>query len=87
MDGAANDKSRSDGYGTGFVLYSLCQAGVPKSASAVQKGLGWLKTHQRESGRWFTASLESNKSQNYLSTMGTAYAVMALKECADQIYR
>jgi squalene-hopene/tetraprenyl-beta-curcumene cyclase len=50
---------------------------------AVQKGLVWLKTHQRVSGRWFTASLWSEKFKNYLSTFGTAYDVLALKECRN----
>jgi hypothetical protein len=33
-----NDKSLSDGYGTGFVLYSLCQCGVPKSTPLCRRG-------------------------------------------------
>jgi squalene-hopene/tetraprenyl-beta-curcumene cyclase len=83
--GGPNDKNGpADGYGTGFVLYSLCKAGVATNTPAIQKGLAWLKTHQRASGRWFTASLWSEKSHNYVSTIGTAYAVMALKECGPK---
>jgi len=33
------------------------------------------------SGRWFTASLWSDEFHNYVSTIGTAYAVMALQAC------
>jgi squalene-hopene/tetraprenyl-beta-curcumene cyclase len=80
-DGSANDKSTSDGYGTGYVLYALCKAGVAKSAPAVRKGLSWLESHQRESGRWFTKSLWSDDFHNYVSTIGTAYAVMAIRAC------
>lgn len=82
-DGSANDKAEgpSDGYGTGFVLYALCKAGVAKNQPAVQKGISWLQSHQRESGRWFTKSLWSDTFHNYVSTVGTAYDVMALQEC------
>lgn len=82
-DGGTNDKNgASDGYGTGFVLYTLCKSGVPKTSRPIQHGLAWLKTNQRESGRWFTHSLWSDDMHHYVSTIGTAYAVMALKECA-----
>ncbi len=81
-DGGVTAKDRpSDGYGTGFVLYTLCKTGTPANDPAVQKGLAWLKTHQRESGRWFTQSLWADDYQNYVSTIGTAYAVMALRQC------
>jgi squalene-hopene/tetraprenyl-beta-curcumene cyclase len=76
------DKSReSDGYGTAFALYTLCKTGTPANTPAIQKGLMWLKTNQRESGRRFTASLWSDAFDNYVSHIGTAYAVMALKVC------
>jgi squalene-hopene/tetraprenyl-beta-curcumene cyclase len=82
QDGSANEKTGpSDGYGTGFVLTALCEAGQSKDSPAVQKGIAWLASHQRESGRWFTASLWSGDFHNYVSTIGTAYDVMALKEC------
>lgn len=80
--GGPNDKNGpSDGYGTGFVLYTLCKSGVPNDSAAIRKGVAWLNANQRESGRWFTASLWSTEAHNYVSTIGTAYAVMALKEC------
>ena len=41
--------TRSDGYATGLVVYTLKQAGVPSSDAAVRKGLRWLETHQRPS--------------------------------------
>jgi hypothetical protein len=45
-----------DGYATGLVVYVLRQAGVPANDARVQRGVAWLKAHQRESGRWFTPS-------------------------------
>jgi len=77
-----NDRvgSPSDGYGTGLVVYILRQAGVPASDPAIQKGVTWLKQNQRESGRWFTRSINTEK-YHFITHAGTAYAVMALKAC------
>jgi squalene-hopene/tetraprenyl-beta-curcumene cyclase len=76
-----NDRNAaSDGYGTGLVVYVLRQAGVPVSDPAIQQGLAWLRSNQRESGRWFTRSLNTDK-HHFISHAGTAYAVLALKAC------
>jgi squalene-hopene/tetraprenyl-beta-curcumene cyclase len=70
----------SDGYGTGLVVYVLRQTGMSTKEPAIQRGVAWLKSHQRESGKWFTRSL--NKEHLLLiSRAGTAYAVLALKVC------
>ena len=78
-DNEPQDTETSDGYGTGFVMYVLRRSGVPASDSRIQRGVGWLKTHQRESGRWFTRSLHKD-SMHYITHAGTAFAVMALRE-------
>jgi squalene-hopene/tetraprenyl-beta-curcumene cyclase len=80
FDGKQQDKESSDGYGTGFVVYVLRQSGVPAEAEAVRRGVQWLKTHQRKSGRWFTRSLKSD-NKHFLTHAGTAMAVMALTAC------
>src|SRR5688572_30673463 len=74
------DTKSSDGYATGFMIYVLRRAGVPVNDPALQKGVAWLKSNQRESGRWFTRSLFKD-NKHYLSHAGTAFAVMALVEC------
>jgi squalene-hopene/tetraprenyl-beta-curcumene cyclase len=80
-DGRENDKDApSDGYGTGFVVYVLRQAGVSADDAQVKRGVDWLKTNQRASGRWFTASLNSDRF-HYITNAGTAFAVLALKAC------
>jgi squalene-hopene/tetraprenyl-beta-curcumene cyclase len=79
-DSSPQDTQTSDGYGTGFVLYVLRQAGAPADDPALAQGVTWLKTHQRESGRWFSRSLYKD-SKHFLSHAGTAFAVMALAEC------
>jgi squalene-hopene/tetraprenyl-beta-curcumene cyclase len=72
----------SDGYATGFAVYVARQAGVPAQDPRLQRGLAWLKSHQRASGRWFTPS-QGNHEKNYVSNAGTAYAVLALHACGE----
>jgi len=69
-----------DGYGTGFVVYALRQAGLPAIHPAIQKGVNWLRTNQRESGRWFVRSLNTD-NYHYVTNAGTSFAVLALKAC------
>ncbi|MBL8793618.1 MAG: terpene cyclase/mutase family protein [Planctomycetia bacterium] len=70
----------SDGYGTGLIVYILRQAGLPADHAAIQKGVKWLQGNQRESGRWFTRSLNTDR-YHYITNAGTAFAVLALKSC------
>ncbi|MBM3993581.1 MAG: terpene cyclase/mutase family protein [Planctomycetes bacterium] len=70
----------ADGYATGFTIYVLRQAGVPAINPAIGKGIAWLKSNQRESGRWYTRSLFRD-NKHYLSHVGSAFAVMALQSC------
>ncbi|MFN0197255.1 MAG: squalene--hopene cyclase [Planctomycetaceae bacterium] len=72
----------SDGYSTGFAMYVARQAGVPADDERLQQGVIWLKTHQRETGRWFTPSLGFHK-QHLVSNAGTAYAILALEACGE----
>ena len=72
----------SDGYATGFVIYVVRQTGLPASDVRLQRGIAWLKSNQRESGRWFTPSQAWHK-QNLISNAGTAYAVLALEACGE----
>jgi squalene-hopene/tetraprenyl-beta-curcumene cyclase len=71
------DMESSDGYGTGFAIYVLRQAGIPADDPRIQKGIAWLKANQRESGRWFTRSMWKD-SKHYITHAGTAYAIRAL---------
>ncbi len=81
LDGSANDKDApSDGYATGLVLYVLRQTGMKPTDEAIQRGVHWLETNQRESGRWFTRSLNADRD-HYISNAGTSFAIMALKTC------
>ena len=80
-DGTPNDKDApADGFGTGFVVYVLRQAGLPADHPAIRRGVDWLKSHQRASGRWFTRSVNHDKA-HYITHAGTGFAVLALRAC------
>jgi squalene-hopene/tetraprenyl-beta-curcumene cyclase len=81
-DGTALDTA-SDGYATGLATFALQQAGLATTDPRVKKGLDWLATNQKASGRWLTSSLNKQRdpeSDNgkLMDDVGTAYAVMAL---------
>ncbi|MDX2035571.1 MAG: prenyltransferase/squalene oxidase repeat-containing protein [Isosphaeraceae bacterium] len=82
-DGSANPADApSDGYATGLVVYLLRRSGVERNDPTVARGRRWLERNQRESGRWYTRSLNNDKA-HYIANAGTAYALMALRACAD----
>lgn len=84
-DKTPNDAAApGDGYGTGFVTYVLFQAGVPANDPAVAKAVKWLKTNQRESGRWYTRSLSNDKA-HYITNAGTAFCVLALNAVGEKV--
>ncbi len=77
-------ESKSDGYATGLVAYTLQQAGVRRDRTELRRALDWLSQNQEKSdGRWLAYSL--NKQRDLTSDVGrfmadaaTAYAVLAL---------
>ena len=83
-DKTPNDKAApSDGYGTGFGVFVLRQAGLKADHKALAAGVKWLKENQRESGRWFTRSLNNDKAHN-ITNAGTAFCVLALDACGEK---
>ncbi|MGO9112367.1 MAG: hypothetical protein ACLP9L_24315 [Thermoguttaceae bacterium] len=82
-NGQPNDPgSPSDGCATGLIVFVLREAGVPATDPAIQRGIAWLKSHQRASGRWFTRSLNDDED-HYITDVGTCLAVMSLRRCAS----
>jgi squalene-hopene/tetraprenyl-beta-curcumene cyclase len=81
-DGTLNDRegAPSDGYGTGLVTYVLRQTGLPATDPIIARAVNWLKTNQRESGRWFTRSINKD-GYHFITHTGTVFAAMALKAC------
>lgn len=81
-DGQPLDTKTSDGYGTGFVIVVARELGIPADDARLQRGIDWLHTNQRESGKWFTRS-PVNECRNLISNVGSAYAVLALQACGE----
>ena len=80
-DGSANDPAgASDGYATGLSVFVLRQAGIPATDPSVRRGVAWLLSNQRASGRWFTRSLSTDE-HHFITHAGTAFAVLALRSC------
>jgi squalene-hopene/tetraprenyl-beta-curcumene cyclase len=63
-----------------LILYVLRQSGVPATKEPIRRGVTWLQTNQRASGRWFTRSVNADRA-HYNTNAGTSYAVIALKAC------
>jgi squalene-hopene/tetraprenyl-beta-curcumene cyclase len=86
---AKHPDAPSDGYGTGFTVYMLRQAGVPANQPEMVRAVEWLRHNQRASGRWFTPSLSAHRITTadfgtrdfYSQTVGTAFALLALESC------
>ncbi len=75
------DPKSSDGYGTAFTTFVLCQAGVRIEDARLRAAVAWLKTHQRRSGGWYTPS--PRKQDALASYAGTSLALQALAACGE----
>jgi squalene-hopene/tetraprenyl-beta-curcumene cyclase len=74
------DDPPSDGHMTGLAIIALRKAGVPASDPRVQRGISWILTNQRASGRWWTRSLNTDNWQ-FISYSSTVYPLVALDLC------
>ena len=68
---------KSDGHMTGLVCMVLRLHGIPSSDPVLERGLAWLKNHQRISGRWWTRSLNTDR-YHFITYSSTCYALAAL---------
>ena len=69
----------SDGHQTGLTAYVLMKAGLERNHPAIQNAVGWLLKNQRQSGRWWTRSLNTDKD-HFITYSGTCYPLLALAE-------
>ena len=81
-DDKPHDPKTSDAYGTGLALIVAREMGISPNDERLRKGVAWLKSNQRESGKWFTRS-PAEDSKHYITNTGTAYAVLALQACGE----
>jgi squalene-hopene/tetraprenyl-beta-curcumene cyclase len=70
----------SDGHMTGLAIIALRKAGVPASDPRIQRGVAWILSNQRSSGRWWTRSLNTDNWQ-FISYSSTVYPLLALAMC------
>lgn len=70
----------SDGHQTGLAIIVLRESGVAADDPRLQKAIGWIKSNQRVSGRWWTKSLNTD-SWHFITYSGTAFPVLALAMC------
>jgi squalene-hopene/tetraprenyl-beta-curcumene cyclase len=70
----------SDGHMTGLAITALRKAGVRASDPRIQRGIHWILTNQRASGRWWTRSLNTDNWQ-FISYSSTVYPLVALALC------
>jgi squalene-hopene/tetraprenyl-beta-curcumene cyclase len=76
------DKPASDGHMTGLAIIALRSSDVPANDPAIAGGVKWLKANQRESGRWWTRSLNTD-TWHFITYSGTAYPLLALQMCDE----
>jgi len=67
----------SDGHMTGLCALVLLEAGVPADHPRIRQATDWLLKNQRESGRWWTRSLNTDK-YHFITYSGTMYPLLAL---------
>ena len=70
----------SDKHQTGLAIMVLRDAGVPSSDGQIARSVKWLLKNQRESGRWWTWSLNT-EGYHFITFSGTCYPLLALAKC------
>lgn len=70
----------SDGHQTGLAVIVLRENGARVDDPRLIKAVQWIKKNQRESGRWWTKSLNTD-SWHFITYSSTAFSVLALQMC------
>lgn len=72
----------SDGHMTGLAVIVLREVGVAKNDPRLTKAIAWLKSNQRNDGRWWTRSLNTD-TYHFISYSSTAFPLWALALCDE----
>ncbi|MCX6906700.1 MAG: hypothetical protein NTY01_01515 [Verrucomicrobia bacterium] len=75
-------KPGSDAYMTALAICLLRESGVPASDTRLKRGIAWLKSEQRISGRWWMHSLYRG-NYHFTTYIATAKAMQALALCSE----
>ena len=67
----------SDAHMTALILITYLEAGMARDDRLIRRGVAWLKSNQRESGRWWTRSLNTDK-HHFITYSASLYALVAL---------
>ena len=78
-----SEKLTSDAYATAFSIFVLRQAEIPVDHPHLKRGLQWLRSHQRQSGRWFSRSPRRD-GKHYISHAATMFAILAFHSCGEE---
>jgi squalene-hopene/tetraprenyl-beta-curcumene cyclase len=70
----------SEAHMTGLAVCVLREAGVPASDPRIQEAVSWILKNQRRSGRWWSASLNT-QTYHFLTYSATCLALAALEKC------
>ncbi len=76
----------SNAYATGLVAFILQRAGVPASNPALDRALGWLRSHQDpKAGFWEAPSMNKqyapgSRPLHFMRDAATAFVTLALME-------
>ncbi len=80
-DGKPVDPALTDGYATGFLAFALARSGFTSDDPRLRRAVDWMKTHQRQSGGWFT---QSPFARDRIATnTGTSLVIQALEACGQ----
>ena len=79
------DHPGSDAYMTAFAIVLLREAGVPADDEQIQEGIAWLKSNQRQSGRWWLQSLTypGDNRRHFTTYIATAQVLRAMNLCGE----
>ena len=72
----------SDAYMTAFAIVLMRQGNIPPSDPRIARGLAWLRSEQRQSGRWWMHSLYRG-NYHYITYIATVEALKAFDLCGE----